>query len=26
VEAHGGKVIVQNIRDGCRFVVQLPAA
>jgi signal transduction histidine kinase len=26
VEAHGGKVAVQNIGDGCRFVVRLPAA
>jgi signal transduction histidine kinase len=26
VEAHGGRVNVQNIRDGCRFVVRLPAA
>jgi signal transduction histidine kinase len=25
VEAHGGRVDVQNIRDGCRFVVHLPA-
>jgi signal transduction histidine kinase len=26
VEAHGGRVSVQNIRDGCRFVVHLPSA
>jgi len=26
VEAHGGRVDVQNTRDGCRFVVHLPAA
>ncbi|MFC4104935.1 sensor histidine kinase [Micromonospora zhanjiangensis] len=26
VEAHGGRVDVHNIRDGCRFVVRLPAA
>ncbi|SBT52841.1 sensor histidine kinase [Micromonospora auratinigra] len=26
VEAHGGRVDVQNITDGCRFVVRLPAA
>lgn len=25
VEAHGGRVDVQNISDGCRFVVRLPA-
>ncbi|MEH1016577.1 ATP-binding protein [Micromonospora sp. CPCC 206060] len=26
VEAHGGRVDVQNTGDGCRFVVRLPAA
>ncbi|TDC33588.1 sensor histidine kinase [Micromonospora sp. 15K316] len=26
VEAHGGRVNVQNTADGCRFVVRLPAA
>ncbi|WCN79014.1 sensor histidine kinase [Micromonospora sp. LH3U1] len=26
VEAHGGRVDVQNVVGGCRFVVQLPAA
>ncbi|WP_431930694.1 sensor histidine kinase [Micromonospora sp. RP3T] len=26
VEAHGGRVEVQNVSDGCRFVVRLPAA
>ncbi|MGW5667974.1 sensor histidine kinase [Micromonospora sp. NPDC003776] len=26
IEAHGGRVDVQNITDGCRFVVRLPAA
>jgi signal transduction histidine kinase len=26
VEAHGGEVAVQNVPDGCRFVVRLPAA
>lgn len=26
VEAHGGRVDVQNTADGCRFVVRLPAA
>ncbi|MEU1837328.1 sensor histidine kinase [Micromonospora chersina] len=25
IEAHGGRVDVQNISDGCRFVVRLPA-
>ncbi|RZU73820.1 histidine kinase/DNA gyrase B/HSP90-like ATPase [Micromonospora kangleipakensis] len=26
IEAHGGRVDVQNITDGCRFVVRLPVA
>ncbi|MDO3700820.1 HAMP domain-containing sensor histidine kinase [Micromonospora sp. C28SCA-DRY-2] len=26
IEAHGGRVDVQNLTDGCRFVVRLPAA
>lgn len=26
VEAHGGRVQVENITDGCRFVVRLPAS
>ncbi|MGC4746030.1 sensor histidine kinase [Micromonospora sp. DT201] len=26
VEAHGGRVDVQNVVGGCRFVIQLPAA
>ncbi|GIH04798.1 two-component sensor histidine kinase [Rhizocola hellebori] len=25
VEAHGGRVAVENIADGCRFIVRLPA-
>jgi signal transduction histidine kinase len=26
IEAHGGRVDVQNITDGCRFVIRLPVA
>ncbi|TNH28989.1 HAMP domain-containing histidine kinase, partial [Micromonospora orduensis] len=26
VEAHGGRVDVQNVVGGCRFVVHLPVA
>jgi signal transduction histidine kinase len=26
VEAHGGRVVVRNVRDGCQFLVRLPAA
>jgi signal transduction histidine kinase len=26
LEAHGGRVDVQNLPDGCRFIVRLPAA